>query len=152
MSGKAFAFNPPWTCPPQRVPHLIMRLALVSMLSCSVPISVARAERVFNQQASKKVPCEKAKLLFFTAPWCAPCHRIEPFLTKLCRQNKAAVQMVIVDYDEAPFMVKDFAVENIPTMILLDRSGNLLVRVNGASREGLEALSAEIRRLPGLKK
>jgi hypothetical protein len=32
-------------------------------------------------------------------------------------------------------------------MILLDRAGKLCVRVNGASKEGLDALHAQIRRL-----
>jgi len=152
MWGKAFAFNLFGNCSRQKDPHVIMRLALISLLFFSVSISAVEAERLLDQQASKKVPDEKAKLLFFTAPWCAPCHRIEPFLTKICRRNKDVIQLVIVDYDQSSLVVKDFAVESLPTMVLLDRSGNVLMRVNGASKEGLDELCAEIRRLPGFKK
>ena len=100
-----------------------------------------------DQRTSNAERNEKAKLIFFTAPWCAPCQQIKPYIVRICDQNKTVVQLLTVDHDAAPALVKEFEVESLPTLILLDRSGTMLIRVNDAGKEGLNALGAEIRRL-----
>jgi thioredoxin-like negative regulator of GroEL len=53
--------------------------------------------------------------------------------------------MVSIDYDRSPAAVQDFRVERLPTMLLLDHEGRLLVRVEGAGKEGFDALLQRIR-------
>lgn len=146
MWGKIHIFRTAWTGPCQGM-TFVSRWIVLMLLSLAASSFAAWAGRSLGQAASEAALNERARLLFFTAPWCAPCHRIQPVLAKICRQNRAIVELVVVDYDESPLAVEEFAVESIPTMLLLDRSGKLLIRVNGASKEGLDALFAEIKRL-----
>jgi hypothetical protein len=60
--------------------------------------------------------------------------------------------LIEIDYDAAPLIVQEYAVESVPTMILLDNSGMLLMRINESSEEGLKALSSEIRTLAKIKR
>jgi thioredoxin 1 len=122
-------------------------LVLLLLFCCTSSIA-AQAWKTFEQGSTGAIRKDKARLLFFTASWCAPCHRIQPVLEKICRQNRAVVDLVIVDYDEFPQVVEEFAVESLPTMILLDRAGKVCIRVNEASKEGLDALHSQIKRLP----
>ena len=60
--------------------------------------------------------------------------------------------MIEIDFDAAPVLVKKYGVDTIPTMILLDSSGMLLMRINESSEEALKALRSEIRRLAKTKR
>ncbi len=126
---------------------LVASCPLLLVLCCSAPTFAAGAAALSGQRSPAATLNGKAKLLFFTASWCAPCHRLQPFVEKICRQNKSVLELVIIEYDEYPAMVADFGVESLPTLILLDRSGKLRVRVNGASKEGLDVLSTEVKKL-----
>ena len=119
--------------------------------ACMAWLSLAEHTRAFDYQRSASDPSPKAQLLFFTARWCAPCRQIKPYITRICDQNTTAVQLIEIDYDAAPVAIQEYAVDNLPTIILLDSSGMLLMRINGTSGEALKALSKEIRRLPKIK-
>jgi thioredoxin-like negative regulator of GroEL len=103
--------------------------------------------RSFDIQISALARSSKAQLLFFTARWCAPCRKLKPYLSKICDQNKTSVKLIEIDYDTAPVLVKKYAVDSLPTMILLDSSGMPLMRINGSSEEALKALGSEMQRL-----
>lgn len=85
------------------------------------------------------------RLLFFTAPWCEPCHKMEPLVANLAKKYK--VEMVSVDFDRSPQAVEDFKVESLPTIILLDSQGQLLFRAEGASRQTMRALTTALKTL-----
>jgi thioredoxin 1 len=145
--AKAFAFSPACTCLSMRIWYVIVRMVLLSSFLCSMSLFPEGMGISPKLWASEITSGEKVRLFFFTAPWCSPCHRIQPYLEKICRKNRSVIELIIIDYDESPITVRDFAVESIPTMVLLDRSGKLLLRVNGASKEGLDALGSEIKKL-----
>ena len=94
---------------------------------------------------------EKARLLFFTATWCAPCKKVEPVLVELAERLDGQLQLVVIDFDESPIEVSDFQVEELPTIILLDSEKNLLIRVDGASKDGMKALMEEVEEQFGLR-
>lgn len=147
MRGRGLAFGAAQIGHGGRVPCAVNGLVLL-LSWCFTALAAGRALHPLEQGVSGAAPNDKARLLFFTASWCAPCHRIQPLLEKICRQNHTVVVLVVVDYDEFPLVAEEFAVESLPTMILLDRAGNLCIRVNGASKEGLDALHSRIKRLP----
>jgi thiol-disulfide isomerase/thioredoxin len=120
-------------------------------LACTIWLSSAVSARSFDQRTPVVARNPKAQLLFFTARWCAPCRKVQPYLEKICDQNKTSVQLIEIDYDAAPVLVKEYAVDSLPTVILLDSSGMLLMRINESSEEALKALSSEIRRLAKTK-
>ena len=139
------------TCRSQ-IPSSVTPWLFLVFLACTLWLSSAVSARSFDRQTSSVARSSKAKLLFFTATWCAPCRKIKPYLERVCDQNKASVQLIEIDYDAAPVMVQDYAVDSLPTMILLDNSGRLLMRINESSEEALKALSSEIRRLAKTKR
>jgi thioredoxin 1 len=124
-----------------------MLLCLLPVVTCPSLLPTCEAYHrglVLNQESS-----EKASLLFFTASWCAPCKKVEPVLVELAEELEEQLQLIIIDFDEAPVEVADFKVDELPTIILLDSDQNLLIRVDGASKDGLEALLKTVEKLFG---
>jgi len=87
----------------------------------------------------------KAQILFFTAAWCAPCHKIRPQVAELAKKYKVA--LVLVDFDASPRAVEDFQVQSLPTIVLLDSGGRLRVRIEGANRQAIDALASALKAL-----
>jgi len=89
----------------------------------------------------------KAKLYFFTAVWCGPCKKVKKVLNELPEKYSDLFELIDIDYDQSPELVNDYQVEELPTMLLFDSNDKLLIRVNGATKEGLDALIVEIKSL-----
>jgi thioredoxin 1 len=66
------------------------------------------------------------KLLVFTASWCGPCKWFKPTLLEL-EQDR----LVYIDIDEMPEIRKDYNVQSVPTVILVDEDGVELERLVG---------------------
>jgi thioredoxin 1 len=59
---------------------------------------------------------ERAVIVDFTAPWCAPCRAIAPALEELAAES--GVELVSLDVDENPETAARFGVLSLPTVIL----------------------------------
>eukprot|EP00331_Platyophrya_macrostoma_P004980 CAMPEP_0176420078 /NCGR_PEP_ID=MMETSP0127-20121128/8405_1 /TAXON_ID=938130 /ORGANISM="Platyophrya macrostoma, Strain WH" /LENGTH=149 /DNA_ID=CAMNT_0017800631 /DNA_START=44 /DNA_END=493 /DNA_ORIENTATION=- len=96
----------------------------------------------------------KIKALYFSASWCPPCHKFTPFLATLYnevnKKNKE-LEIIFVSFDKKksefesyykkmpwlaiPFEDKDtikklsskYSVQGIPTLLILDNNGEVLV-------------------------
>ncbi len=69
-------------------------------------------------------------LVDFSAPWCAPCKRLEPLLEQLSREWENKVSFVKVNVDESPNLAMQFQVMSVPTVIMF-RSGKETARLVG---------------------
>lgn len=67
------------------------------------------------------------KLLVFSASWCGPCKAMKPALDEL-DQNR----LVRYDIDEAVEERAKYEVRAVPTLVLVNESGEELQRVVGA--------------------
>jgi thioredoxin 1 len=56
----------------------------------------------------------------FWAPWCGPCHAVEPVLDELEREHAGKVGFVKLNIDENVETASRYAVLSIPTVILFD--------------------------------
>ena len=56
----------------------------------------------------------------FWAPWCGPCHAVEPVLNDLEREHEGRVEFVKLNLDENAETASRYAVLSIPTVILFD--------------------------------
>jgi thioredoxin 2 len=65
------------------------------------------------------------------APWCGPCRMVSPALEQLARDMAGRVKLVKVNVDEAPKLQQRFAVQAIPTLMVL-RKGEVIARKAGA--------------------
>jgi len=59
---------------------------------------------------------ERAVIVDFTAPWCAPCRAIAPALEELAAES--GVDLVSLDVDDNPETAARFGVLSLPTVIL----------------------------------
>ncbi|HET7555886.1 MAG TPA: thioredoxin [Gaiellaceae bacterium] len=56
----------------------------------------------------------------FWAPWCGPCHAVEPVLAELAREHEGRVKFVKLDIDRNLESASRYDVLSIPTAILFD--------------------------------
>jgi thioredoxin 2 len=73
------------------------------------------------------------------ATWCGPCRMVSPALEQVAREMAGRLKLVKVDIDRAPKLQERFAVQAVPTLLLL-RDGKVIDRQAGAaSAEALRA-------------
>jgi thioredoxin 2 len=85
-------------------------------------------------------------LLDCWAPWCGPCRTLAPVIDALARAYAGRVRVAKLNVDENPGVASRYAIQSIPTLLLLDR-GHLRDRLVGAQPHAalearLEALLA----------
>lgn len=81
-------------------------------------------------------------LVDFWAPWCGPCRMTEPILEKLAREAAGRLVIAKVNVDENPALAQRYAVQSIPTMMVVN-NGQVVDRWMGALPEqGLRARAA----------
>lgn len=78
-----------------------------------------------------------AVLVDLWAPWCDPCHAMEPVLDRLAKRLAGTLTVIKVNVDESPGLADRFGVSAIPTLILL-RGRKRQTRVGFASEKELE--------------
>jgi thioredoxin 2 len=71
-------------------------------------------------------------LLDLWAPWCGPCRMVSPAVEQLGHDFAGRVKVVKVNVDEAPATASRFAVQGIPTLIVMHR-GTVVERQTGAA-------------------
>jgi thioredoxin 1 len=87
-------------------------------------------------------------LVDFWAPWCGPCRAVAPVLDQLAGEYAGRVKIAKLNVDENPRTAARFAVQAIPTMILL-AGGQVVDQVRGAvPRATLQALLARVANAP----
>lgn len=67
------------------------------------------------------------KILYFSAAWCGPCRTLGPIMESLSRE----INYQKVDVDENQDLSIQYEVRNIPTLILLDETGEVKGRKVG---------------------
>jgi thioredoxin 2 len=70
------------------------------------------------------------------APWCGPCRMVSPALEHLAQEKAGVVKLVKVNVDEAQQVAQRFAVQGIPTLVVMDR-GSVLATQTGAAPEAV---------------
>jgi thioredoxin 2 len=66
------------------------------------------------------------------APWCGPCRMVSPALEQLATELAGKLKLVKVNADEAPEVSRRFAVQAIPTLVLMQH-GQVIDKQVGAA-------------------
>lgn len=73
---------------------------------------------------------DRLYLVDFFAPWCAPCTAMLPALMDLAQEYQGEIELIKVDIDTAPELVKRYALASVPTFLLIS-NGEVVGRVSG---------------------
>jgi thioredoxin 1 len=67
-------------------------------------------------------PGAAPRLVFFYSPTSGPCRRVEGFLAQVLqhRRNHDTFKLVRVSVDECPDLAKRFAIEQVPTLCVVE--------------------------------
>lgn len=74
------------------------------------------------------------QLLYFSAPWCAPCKQTSPVIDEIAAAHPA-VQVTKIDIDEDPGTASQWHVRSVPTLIIL-RDGAVVATKAGSVPRG----------------
>jgi thioredoxin 2 len=66
------------------------------------------------------------------APWCGPCRMVSPALDRVATELAGRVKLVKVNVDEAPKISERFAVQAVPTLLVM-KGGQVIARQAGAA-------------------
>lgn len=71
----------------------------------------------------------------FWAPWCAPCRLIEPVMKKLEEEYAGRVEVMKINADEHPEVLRGLNIYGIPTLVAY-HNGQEVSRRTGAASQG----------------
>jgi thioredoxin 2 len=66
------------------------------------------------------------------ATWCGPCRMVSPALERMATERAGRVKLVKVDIDRSPLTAQRFAVQAVPTLVVLWK-GELIAEQTGAA-------------------
>lgn len=74
------------------------------------------------------------------APWCAPCRAMEPAFKQVSQKYKGQVDVLKINADELPEVMKALGVMGIPTVVGFAQGKEILRRTGQQSAEALDIL------------
>ena len=105
--------------------------------SCKQPLPPLAASPLTVTDATFASEVERSPLPVLVdawAPWCGPCRMVSPALERIATDFAGCIKLVKVNVDEAPELSRRFAVQGIPTLLVM-RDGEVVARQTGAAGE-----------------
>lgn len=112
-----------------RVPATAKGTPSCGACHAALPWIVDADDRTFGAVADES---STPVLVDLWAPWCGPCRMVGPALERVAGELAGRVKLVKVNVDNAPALSRRFAVQAVPTLLLI-RNGQVLARQSGAA-------------------
>jgi thioredoxin 2 len=110
-----------------RVPLAAAGIPRCASCHTNLPWLVEAGEADFADAVTSRLPV----LVDLWAPWCGPCRMVAPGVERAAAELAGQLKVVKVNVDEAPGVSARFAVQGIPTLLVL-RDGAPIARQVGA--------------------
>ena len=72
------------------------------------------------------------KILYFSAPWCGPCKQFGPIMDRI---SQTGILVEKVNVDNAPAVAAAYNVRSVPTIVVVNSTGNEISRSVGMLSE-----------------
>jgi|APGre2960657404_1045060.scaffolds.fasta_scaffold00165_47 thioredoxin 1 len=82
---------------------------------------------------------DKAVLVDFWAPWCAPCVAMGPILDEIATEQHEALDVYKVNVDEEPLIAIKYSIASIPTAVLFVDGKPVKIMTGARSKRALLA-------------
>ena len=79
------------------------------------------------------------EVMKFFAPWCGPCHVIEPLISELEKEFYGKININRIDVDKEADMSAKFGVQSIPTLIFVKNGKEVDRVIEVTSKENLKS-------------
>lgn len=83
---------------------------------------------------------DQPTLVYVWAPWCHPCKRMAPAIARLQEAHAGQVDLVKVNADQEPDLVRQLNVFGVPTLILFQQGREVTRQVGAQSDSDLQVL------------
>lgn len=74
---------------------------------------------------------DKPVLVDYWAEWCGPCRQVAPVLEEIAQEYADAIDIVKLNVDENPQVVRTYGILNIPTLTVF-KDGQVVKEIVGA--------------------
>lgn len=125
-----------------------MRGGMMSWKNQNLPVAsgsaAIAADKFTRADYDQLVSANKLVLIDYFAPWCAPCKKMEPVLSKLAEEFKGKIVISRINVEEAKALTKEMKLEAVPVITTV-KNGVETAHVTGyQSEEQFRALIAEL--------
>lgn len=84
-----------------------------------------------NEFEKEVLQSEKLVLVYFWAPWCAPCKIVAPILQELSKEYNDKLKICKINLDENKAVAAKYQILSIPTLLFF-KDGKVLNQLAGA--------------------
>lgn len=101
------------------------------------------ALHITSENYNELVTNGKPTLIDFWATWCGPCKRLAPTIEELAAQYGDRVNIGKCDVEEDEQLAMQYQVSSIPTIVFLNKQGELFKRLVGLQTKATLAENIE---------